>query len=169
MASEPLNVPSCLVTGRFVNASVDDRDDDRDPDGVPWVGLDIEISASVPWVRFKTADPPTLITLETITVHTDTSGNLVSPDGDLGVYVVASDSEEIDPSGSWFYTAKVTGPGFPTYTVNFVARSSGEFDLIRDATIPLDLTAVLPEWQAAVDMMKELIANFEGTATAVLG
>lgn len=167
--AEPLNVPSCLVTGRFVDAQIDGRDEDRDPDGVPWVGLDVTITATRPWVQTKTSDPPTLITLHTITARTDSTGTLVGPDGEPGVYVVASDSDLLTPSGTWYYQAVVTGPGFPTYQIDFVARSDGEYDLIRDASIPLDLTAALPEWQAAVDTMKALIANFEGTATAVLG
>lgn len=162
-----LLVQTCLVKGRFVHASLDKADTGRQPDGDPWVGLTITLQATVAVVRNLRTDPAALVTLDPIVVKTDQNGDLVALDGQPSVLIVASDDPMIVPSGNWYWIATVTGPGYPTQRIPFVAPANGQFDLVRDPRVPLDLDTALTEWQKAVAQIREMIANFDGTAIAV--
>lgn len=164
----PLNVLSCEVSGRFLHANVDGRDENREPDGDPWIGLTVTIAATVPYIRNLRTDPAALVTLDPFILRTDSNGDMVAPDGGTTVLVVASDDPMIIPTGNWYYIATVSGEDFPTTRIAFEAKGNGSFDLVRDAQVPVDLDTALTEWQKAVAEVRALIAGFEGTAIAVL-
>lgn len=164
----PLDVLSCKVSGRFLHANPDGRDEGREPDGDPWVGLTVEIEATIPFIRNLRTDPAALVTLDPFTLRTDSNGDMVAPDGEPSILVVASDDPYIIPSGNWYYIATVSGDGFPVTRIAFEAKGNGTFDLIRDADVPLDLETALTGWKQAVADVRALIAGFEGTAIAVL-
>lgn len=128
----PANVSLCLVTGRFLHARVDGSDDGRETDGVPAEGLTIQITASRNLVYDRSSDPPTTIALDPIVVRTNTLGQLITADGQPGVYVVATDDPDID---SFYWIATITGSGWPSHVVPFNAPSNGTVDLTTDAPL----------------------------------
>ena len=91
---------SCLIVGRFLSSVVDSPEDpDRDPDIVPIAGAKVTLTASVARVRASSAEPPATIFMRPIECMTDETGQLVGLDGALGVRVIATDDETLNPTG----------------------------------------------------------------------
>lgn len=167
----PLNVSPCKVTGRFLRVVRDGSDTNRDPDGEPAAGLQIEIRATLSTVRNLNVEPPSWLSLEPIIVYTGSDGRMVGfSDDEDGVMVVASNGPGISPSNTWYYVATITGPGWPTQRIAFVAPANGTFDLVRDSGIPLDLDAAVDQLEAFKAQLQAKIDAYRAQgAPAFLG
>lgn len=165
----PLGVASTLVTARFLHASIDSDDDDREPDGIPADGLLVRITATTTIVRNLNTSPPTFVSLDPIEVFTTSDGVLTGRDDEDGIRIVASDDPNLRATEPWYYIATVSGPNWPTQVIPFVAKSNGNFDLVRDADIPVDVEGAITEYQRLKLELQAMIDKFNGTAIAVLG
>lgn len=134
----PASVSTCRVDLRLIQAI-----------GVPLDNATVTFEASVPYARVASATPPTVVSLGKIVCNTDANGQLVSPDGSAGVYLVASDDPNLDPSG-WTYTATISQKSIVPITVTFVAPSGGSIDLSSVVKVPASPGAELVQWQQAV-------------------
>jgi len=148
--SLPASVGTCRVDLRLIQARVDGADSDRDPDGIALPGALITFTASVATVRVANASPPVLISMAPFQCSTDSTGRLISPDGQVGVYLVASDDPDLDPHG-WTYTVRVTHPTMPTVETTFVAPAGGELDLATLIPVPPSPGTAILQWQEVVD------------------
>lgn len=170
MANIPLGVSSTLITGVFAHAALDAvKDLDREPDGLPADGLQIRIVASVPRVRNLNSSPAVEIALDPIVAYTTSDGVLRGQDDGEGVRIISSDDPNIRPTADWYYTATITGDGWPTEIINFEAKSNGNFDLVRDADLPLDVEGAVNEYRRLKQELQAMIDNFNGEAIAILG
>lgn len=152
MASLPSNLSYTKIVGRFLRAVTDTTDDpDAYPDGVAMEGLLITFSsdANPPRVRTAASVPPTTIVIGDVQVTTNSDGDIVSPDGSLGVYLVASDDPDMQPTG-WTYTCTIQGPDFVTASFSFIAPSGGELDLTTLVPMPSNPGAEILLWQQVV-------------------
>ena len=140
-------VGTCLVTWRAMSARVDGADPDRAPDVVPLPGLTVRFSARVR--RVSDPSEPRTIFLEDLVVTTDGDGYLISPDGQQGVYLVASDAD-VAPSG-WTWTVSVSSPSMLQTSMSFVAPSGGVVDLATVLPAPPSSGADVAGWLAAVE------------------
>lgn len=167
----PTNVEFCEVTGRFLRAVLDSTDPDRDPEGVPLEGLRVTFTAGISpaLVRNVSAVPPVMIVVDPIVVFTDADGVLVDADGTAGVFLVASDDPDLDPSG-WTYSVDVRNTAGATITrFSFVAPSGGSVDLATVVPVPASPGEDLPAWVAAVAETEENVAEAEAAASAAAG
>lgn len=165
----PLSVAPCKVTGRFLRGARDGTDEDRDVDGLPVSGLQISIQATVSVIRNTNIEPPAFVSLEPIVVFTGSDGRMIGfSDDDDGIMVIASNGDGIEPSGSWYYVATVTGDGWPTQRIPFVAPANGTFDLVKDAGLPLDISAAIPELQRLRNELQAKIDEYQSNAPGVL-
>lgn len=140
----PASVSTCRVDLRLIQAIVGSANA-----GVPLDNATVTFEASVPYARVASATPPTVVSLGKIVCTTDANGQLISPDGSLGVYLVASDDPDLDPSG-WTYTATISQKSIVPIVVTFVAPSGGSIDLSSVVKVPTSPGAELVQWQQAV-------------------
>lgn len=142
----------CLVTGRWLRAVIDSTEDpDREPQIVPISGVKIDIAVDLKdgKVIAPLAEPPAVLVADSYKCTSDATGQLVSPDGDVGVYVPATDDPNLRPTG-FTWTATITTPGISTYKVTFHAPSDGHVDLATLVPVPLNPGTEISEWQAIV-------------------
>lgn len=141
---------SCLIVGRFLSAVIDSADDpDREPEIVPIAGAKVTLTASVARVRASSAEPPATIFMRPIECMTDETGQLVGPDGIIGVRVIATDDETLDPHG-WTWTAVIAATGLGTISATFSAPGGGTVDLTTAIPVSPSPGAELQAWTAAV-------------------
>lgn len=148
----PNNISYTRVTGRFLRAVTDTTGDlDTLPDSDPLIGLSVTFTPSLSPNRVKNvgAVPPVTIVIDPVEATTNEEGDIVSPSGDRGVWLVSSDDPDLNPHG-WTYTARIGGTGFPTVEITFVAPSDAELDIATLMPVPVNPGAALVEWQAAV-------------------
>lgn len=167
----PGNVAYTKITGRFLKAVTDTlADPDNNPDAAPFVGLTITFTPSIspPRVKNTSATPPVTMVIDTISATTDSEGDIVSPSGTKGIWLVSSDDPDLNPYG-WTYRVVISGAGFPTLDFSFVAVSGGEFDIATMTPAPSNPGAALLEWQAAVAQVNAGVAEAEAAADASEG
>ena len=143
-------LPTCRIDWRALSAVIDGADPDRDPDAVPLAHLSVKFTAGR--TRIVTTSPPETVFLHPIEWSTDADGYLVSPDGQRGLYLVASD---IDPENVWTWTVRISStPTSPhqitAVSYSFVAPSGGSIDLSTVIPVPAVPARDLPAWQEAV-------------------
>ena len=142
-------LPTCRIDWRALSAVIDSDDPDRDPDAVPLAHLSVRFTAGR--TRIVTTSPPETVFLHPIEWVTDADGYLVSPDGQRGLYLVASD---IDPENVWTWTVRISStPTSPhqitAVSYSFVAPSGGIIDLSTVIPVPAVPARDLPAWQEA--------------------
>ena len=145
-----MSLPTCRIDWRALSAVIDGNDPDRDPDAVPLARLSVKFTAGR--TRIVTTSPPETVFLHPIEWETDEDGYLVSPDGQRGLYLVASD---IDPENVWTWTVRISStPTSPhqitAVSYSFVAPSGGSIDLSTVIPVPAVPARDLPAWQEAV-------------------
>ena len=141
---------SCLIVGRFLSSVADSPEDpDRDPDIVPIAGAKVTLTASVARVRASSAEPPATILMHPIECVTDETGQLVGLDGALGVRVIATDDETLNPTG-WTWKAVIYAPGRGKISSTFSAPGGGTVDLTTVIPVPSSTGTELKAWTAAV-------------------
>ena len=129
----PSNLVYGHVVGRYLLAVGDSSDGDMLPDGVPAQGT-VVFTPSVSRILDIAALPPTTVLPQPVTCTFDqTTGDLRDPAGNLGVYLVATDSD-IYPA-EWTYKVKITIPGSSTPII---------FDIEVPGLEEVDLTTVTP-------------------------
>ena len=143
-------LPTCRIDYRALSSVVDGADPDRDPDIVPLAHLSVKFTAGR--ARLVTTSPPETVFLHPVEWKTDEDGYLVSPDGQRGLYLVASD---IDPENVWTWTVRISStPTSPhqitAVSYSFVAPSGGIIDLSTVIPVPAVPARDLPAWQEAV-------------------
>ena len=143
-------LPTCRIDWRALSAVIDGADPDRDPDAVPLAHLSVKFTAGR--TRIVTTSPPETVFLHPIEWSTDAGGYLVSPDGQRGLYLVASD---IDPENVWTWTVRISStPTSPhqitAVSYSFIAPSGGSIDLSTVIPVPAVPARDLPAWQEAV-------------------
>ena len=143
-------LPTCRIDWRALSSVVDSADPDRDPDLVPLAHLSVKFTAGR--TRIVTTSPPETVFLHPIEWKTDVDGYLVSPDGQRGLYLVASD---IDPENVWTWTVRISStPTSPhqitAVSYSFIAPSGGSIDLSTVIPVPAVPARDLPAWQEAV-------------------
>ena len=159
----PANVGTGLITGRFIRAIVDSNDDDRDPDGVPLENLTVSFKGSVNSVVNRTATPPVIIELGTIVVTTNSDGVLVSPDGREGVRLVATNDEDLSPTG-FTYLVTISGTNFTTKSFSISVPVDSVQDLALIATVPSNVGEEVLAWQSIVGKVAKDAARAEEAA-----
>ena len=142
-------LPTCRIDWRALSAVIDSDDPDRDPDAVPLAHLSVRFTAGR--TRIVTTSPPETVFLHPIEWKTNEDGYLVSPDGQRGLYLVASD---IDPENVWTWTVRISStPTSPhqitAVSYSFVAPSGGIIDLSTVIPVPAVPARDLPAWQEA--------------------
>ena len=143
-------LPTCRIDWCALSAVIDSDDPDREPDAVPLAHLSVKFTAGR--ARLVTTSPPETVFLHPIEWKTDGDGYLVSPDGQRGLYLVASD---IDPENVWTWTVRISStPTSPhqitAVSYSFVAPSGGSIDLSTVIPVPAVPARDLPAWQEAV-------------------
>lgn len=147
--SLPVNVGTGLVTGRLIRAIVDGPDDDRDPDGVAVSLAKITFTASVSRVVNRSSAPPVMIMIDPIVVTTDEDGELISPDGQKGVRLVATDDLDLSPSG-FTYKVTVAAPSLSTQSWSITVPEGSVQDLATAIPVPSNPGKDVAQWEAAV-------------------
>lgn len=149
----PAGMEACRVDLHLTEALVDSPlDPDRDPDTIPIAGAKVVFRASLnpSVVRIPSADPPTVVSLAPITVHTDANGDMVSPDGQLGVYLIPSTDERLDPHG-WTWSVTITKPEIGlSISTQFVTTPGGHVNLGDVVPVPPNPGTALLQWEAVV-------------------
>ena len=143
-------LPTCRIDYRALSSVVDSDDPDREPDAVPLAHLSVKFTPGR--TRLVTTSPPETVFLHPIEWKTDKDGYLVSPDGQRGLYLVASD---IDPENVWTWTVRISStPTSPhqitAVSYSFIAPSGGSVDLSTVVPVPAVVASDLPAWQKAV-------------------
>lgn len=103
MVTIPAEISYGHVVGRFIKAIDDSADVDRYPDGTPIAGT-VTFTPTVPLVVATTATPPTTVFLEQITCSLDSDGFIIDSQGAQGVYLVATDDPDVEPT-TWTWAA----------------------------------------------------------------
>lgn len=153
----PAGVSTCRVDLRLIEARVDGSDVDRDPDGIPIEGARVEFRTTLnPAVaRVPSATPPTVISLAPVVAFTNADGRLISPDGEVGVYLIASADEDLDPHG-WPWRVTITKPEQGvSITTTFITTPGGEIDLGSVVPVPPNPGTALLQWETAVTAAQE--------------
>lgn len=161
----PSNVSFGTVVGRFMRAVADGPDTGRDPDGIPFAGLTVKFIPSADRFKNATATPPVMIVADPITATTDADGYLIDPEGEQGIRLLATDDEDLNPTG-WTWGVAISGTGFRTVSFNFALPSDGTIDLATVVPVPGNPGQAMQDWLAAV-AASEAAATSAGESAGV--
>lgn len=128
----PENVGFGKVVGRFTLAVATGPEEARFPRSKPASGK-ITFTPGPARLLNVTADPPVTIIPQPIVCTLDDEGHLIDPEGDRGVWLIATDDDDNNPV-DWPYQVQIALEGITRWTFNMKVP--------EDAT--LDLTTVLP-------------------------
>jgi hypothetical protein len=146
----PENVGYCRVSGTFLSAIVDGKTDaDRNPDALPLRGLEITFTPNLVPARVRSAAGGVTIFIEPIKVTTDQAGRLIGPDGFEGVWLVASDDPDLEPSG-WTWKVQIKGARIGVVEFSFIAAEGTQLDLASVIPVPASAGVDIVGWQQAV-------------------
>lgn len=138
MASLPTNVGYGKVVGRFIKAVGDnlagDNDVDDKPDAVPMTGTVI-FTPAVEWLLNATASPaPVTIVPQQVICTLDANGYLLDPAGQLGVWLVATDDPDNNPTG-WTYDVSLNFTNVPARNFSIVVPEGSVIDLANASPV----------------------------------
>lgn len=128
----PNNISYGKVVGRLLLAVGDGEDFGALPDGRPMVGT-VTFSPAATQLRNVNAVPPTIINPLPVTCGIDNDGYLIDPRGEKGVWLIASNDPDIDPT-NWTY--------FVTFSLTNTTVKS--FSMSVNAEQTQDITTVMP-------------------------
>lgn len=124
----PENMSFGYVSGRFVFAVADGADAGRFPDGLPAQGR-VTFTPSAGWLLDVSAAPdPVTVMPRTVECTLDVDGYLIDPEGVRGVYLVATDDPDLNPTG-WTYTVTIAITGYGTRSFSIEVPSGSVLDL----------------------------------------
>ncbi len=149
----PENITYGKVIGRFLKATIDGSDGSDNPDGVAAQGT-VVFTPTPAYVLDATATPPTTVVPVTVTCGLDSDGDLVSPSGEKGVWLIATDDADLNPSG-WTYTVTVVlrGVAARAFSITVPAGSEQDLSLISPvAASEGDAIVVGPEGPSAYEV-----------------
>ena len=132
----PDDVSYGKITGRFVRAVGDTTaDTDTFPDSTPSAGT-VTFTPSVTYVL--DAANQQVISPEKITCTLDAEGYITDETGARGVYLIATDSPGLNPSGFTYKVVVTLGSGATskTWTFNIDVPSGSERDISQIAPVP---------------------------------
>jgi hypothetical protein len=129
----PSNISYGQIVHRMVLAVGDGGDADRLPDAVPMAGAQISFTPSVAWLLNASAVPPVTIYPQRIVCTTDADGYLVDPMGEQGVWLIATDDPDTNPT-NFTYAVEIRVNGLATRTFNISVPGG----------VTTDLTSVMP-------------------------
>lgn len=128
-SANPTNVAYGYVKARFATVEGDRTDPDRDPDWKPDPDVQILFTPAPKWLLNATATPdPLSITPIPVPCTSDTNGYLLGPDGNIGVYLIATDDPDNNPT-DWTYTCEITSPSLGRRVFSMKVPSGGTVDL----------------------------------------
>lgn len=125
----PENMGYGQVTARFLLTVADGPDEGRMPDGKAATGK-ITFTAAPDWMTNITADPPVVIIPKPIECFLDPQGYLIDPEGARGVWLPATDDEDLDPVG-WTYMVQVALEGVPRRSFSIAVPEGTTRDLAK--------------------------------------
>lgn len=101
----PSNLSYGTVVGRFLLAYADGIDEDSNPDGAAAKG-NIYLTPSIVYLKDVTASPaPVTIIPAVVVCSLDADGYLISPAGQAGVRLLATNDTDGNPTG-WTWTVR---------------------------------------------------------------
>lgn len=132
----PANISYGLVKWRIIKTKADSADVDRYPDAEVLQGAKVTFTPEVS--RGYVLDTgallgPVTVVIDPVTCVFDDSGKLVDSQGNEGVYLVATDDTDLNPTG-WTYRVQLTATG-GTYQ---------PFSIAVPKDVTTDLTSVVP-------------------------
>lgn len=152
MPTLPSNVNYGQVVGQLLEAwgdgAISPGDADVLPDAKACTGT-VRFTATPTYVVDATATPnPVTIFPKTVTCKLDSNGYLLDPDGNQGVYLVADDDPDLNPTG-WTWNASFNLDGIPQFSRDFSVGVGMVVDLsnILGSSIPAasgTITVVTP-------------------------
>lgn len=134
MASLPAEVLYGTVTAQLFTAEIDSIDADLLPEGVPVAGT-VTIKPSAQALRDSVGKA--IILPKPMTYNLDAEGNLISPDGTIGVTLIASDSPSIQPL-NFTYNVSFDLVGTTLSGFNFYLPNGETLDLSEVAQVSPD-------------------------------
>ena len=141
----PSNIGYGRVVGRLIRAVLDGQDVNETPDGVPIPDAQVTFTADVTHARNRHADPPVTIFFDPVVVETDSDGMIATRDGQVGVWLVATDDADIDPMiGA--YVVTVTAPSIPRLLWRIAVPEGETVDLATAIPVPDSPAADIAEW-----------------------
>src|SRR4051812_47281018 len=168
LAPLPTNVSFGTVTGRFLTAVADTPEDaGRDPDGNAATDLTIRFSPdlSPAVVRDASASPPTVFALSDVIATVGSTGELLGPDGQAGIRLVASTNSSLEPSG-WTWKVVLSSTTFPVTSFSFALDGGATVDIASVVQVPASAGTTLEAWLAAVSAAQAAQAAAAGSASA---
>lgn len=160
----PDNVQSGTVTARIIRASIDGADAGQDPDGAGWEGLTFRFTPSVSVFRNTTASPVPIILVSDIFVATSNAdGDLVGPDGTVGLRLIATDDPDLIPT-NWTWRVGIFGPGFPGQSFSFLLPAGETVDLATVLRVPQNVGQAIADWAWAVQATGNALEQAQSAA-----
>lgn len=155
----PTNVSYGRVIGQWLLAVGDSTTPDT-PDATPAAGT-ITFTPSVPRVLDTTATPnPVTITPQPVACTLDADGYLTDGQGNPGVWLVATDDPDNNPTG-WTYTVRVALTGLSPQTYNIAVAADTTSDMSLVAPVPSSPGTAITRGSSAYEIA---VANgFVGT------
>lgn len=143
------------VIGRYLRPVAGGVGSERDTYGIPAVGLTFRFIPGADHSAKVTATPPVTTMAGPIVATTDSEGYLVGEDGVRGVRLVATDDEDLQPSG-WSWGVAISSPGFKTLSFSFQlpaddGTEGNATDLTKVRRVAPNPASELAAWVAAVE------------------
>lgn len=134
----PNNVGYGKVTGRFTLIVPDTPDTDSYPNSDPATGT-VTFTAKPPYLLDPGAVPPVTLIPTPMVARLDANGDLIDAQGNVGIYLVATNDPSLNPTG-WTYTAKLATTGtIIVREFSFPLPVDSEVDLTTVLEVPSDL------------------------------
>lgn len=133
MALLPQNLGYGKVIGRFFQVVGDTADADTTPDSVPITGT-VVFKPLPDWITALGTEPASFVP-RSITCQVNSEGYLLGPQGDTGVWLLASDGADITPKG-WTYSVTITLENSAVKTFNIQILKDQVYDLALLANVP---------------------------------
>ena len=141
----PSNIGYGRVVGRLIRAMLDGPDVNETPDGVPIPNATVTFTADVTHARNQHAVPPVTIFFDPVVVKTDSDGMIATRDGQAGVWLVATDDTDIDPTiGA--YVVTVSAPSIQRLSWRIAVPEGETVDLATAIPVPNSPAADVAEW-----------------------
>src|SRR5690606_37818846 len=90
----------------------------------------------------------------------DAEGFVVGPDGLKRINLLATDDEDLNPTG-WTWGVAISGTGFRALSFNFALPSDATVDLSTVVPVPGDPGQAMQDWLAAVEATQSAVLAAE--------
>lgn len=166
MADVPEPIGYGEVKGRFVSFRADGADEGNVPDEIPLSGT-VTLTPTVNLMRWPTLDPPRIAAISPIVARV-ISGELRSPEGTGGLFVIATDQPLGEPNRvQWKATFNLAAASAQPPSVTFDVPSGGVVDLttvIPASPQPGTVTVVSSEDRVLAEQARDEAEGFRDDA-----